>query len=208
MNRGQTGPGAAVGFAVKSGWAAAVALAGSPTSPTVADSRRVDLCDPTLPESRQPYHAGFSTARESGPELDRLLESVQRFGMKSVGNLLEQRAADGLRLVGVGLVAGSLVDPDTIGNSHIRIHAMEGRLFRSVIERAAAENNLSCATWRERDLDIAATEVIGRGGQSVRTAVASFKDSVKGPWRAEQKAATIAAWLVLAKAGGLPQRSR
>ena len=49
---------AAIGFTVKSGWACAVLVAGSATSPRVVDSRRVDLSDPAIPESRQPYHAG------------------------------------------------------------------------------------------------------------------------------------------------------
>jgi len=64
---------AAVGFTVKSGWACAVLVIGPATSPRVVDSRRVDLSDPAIPESRQPYHAGFGTARDAGGERSRLL---------------------------------------------------------------------------------------------------------------------------------------
>jgi hypothetical protein len=51
---------------VKSGWASVAHLCGPVESPRVVDSRRVDLNDPAnpaIPESRQPYHAGFTTAR-------------------------------------------------------------------------------------------------------------------------------------------------
>lgn len=44
---------AAVAFTVKSGWAAAVLVAGPPASPRVVDSRTVELSDPALPESRR-----------------------------------------------------------------------------------------------------------------------------------------------------------
>src|SRR5262245_3917928 len=66
-------PPAAIGFAVKSGWAATVLLVGSPASPSLAHSRRIDLSDPAIPDSRQPYHAGFGTARSTGADLTRLV---------------------------------------------------------------------------------------------------------------------------------------
>jgi len=47
----------AVGFRVKSGWAAAVVLSGPSSSPSVLHSRRIELSDPAVPESRQPFHA-------------------------------------------------------------------------------------------------------------------------------------------------------
>jgi hypothetical protein len=59
----------ASGFTVKSGWASAVLVTETDGSPRVADSRRVELSDPGIPESRQPYHAGFGKARDGGPEL-------------------------------------------------------------------------------------------------------------------------------------------
>jgi hypothetical protein len=55
---------AAVGIVVKSGWAAAVLVAEGTIGVSVVDSRRVELSDPANPESRQPYHDGFATARD------------------------------------------------------------------------------------------------------------------------------------------------
>ena len=200
---------AAVGFTVKSGWAAVVLLTGSPSSPRVADSRRIDLSDPSVLESRQPYHAGFGTARSEGSELSRLIRSVQQFGSRSVQRLIEGYRADGHRLAGTGLVVGSLADPERLANEHIRIHALEGQLFRTVVAEAAAASELTCLLWRERDLYAAAAEALRRTEPNLRRAATALGRTAEGPWRAEQKTATLAAWLVLASlaSGAAPARS-
>ena len=197
---------AAVGFTVKSGWASAVLLTGSATSALVVDSRRLDLSDPAIAESRQPHHAGFGTARPSGPELSRLLASVKRYGRKSVMEWIRLHQAAGYQLQGAGIVVGSLVDPEGIANPHIRIHALEGQLFRGVVSDGAAQRKLACSVWRERDLLSVAARTLGRPEQDLRGAVAALGRAVPGPWRAEQKSATLAAWLVLAGRGSLRLR--
>ena len=68
---------AAAGFTVKSGWACAVLIGGTPASPRLLDSRRVEISDPGIPDAKQPYHAGFGTARDAGDELKRLVSSVK-----------------------------------------------------------------------------------------------------------------------------------
>jgi hypothetical protein len=50
---------AAVGFRIKSGWAAVVSLTGSVDSPQLCDNRLIDLYDSRFPETRQPYHAAM-----------------------------------------------------------------------------------------------------------------------------------------------------
>jgi hypothetical protein len=192
---------AAIGFTVKSGWAAAVLLHGPLTLPQVIDSRRIELSDPAISESRQPYHAGFGTARAGGPELSRLLRAVRRFGAHSVAGVIRQHTASGHQLIGAGVVVGSLIDPESIANAHIQIHAREGRLFRGVIEDAATAAGLPCTVWRERDLYGLAAEKLEQSEQDVRSAVGALGNAVTGAWRIEQKAATVAAWLVLAASG-------
>jgi hypothetical protein len=199
MRQGQGRSRSAVGFTVKSGWTCAVLLAGAATSPRVLDSRRADLSDPAIPESRQPYHAGFATARTSGPVLSGLIASVERFGRQSVTGLIRQYQAVEHELRGAGVVVGSLIDPTRIGNEHIRIHALEGRLFRGVVEDAVARRRLACSIWRERDLYGFAAMMFKRPEVELRGRVAALGRGMVGPWRAEQKAAALAAWLVLAE---------
>ena len=45
---------AAVGFRAKTGWAAVVLVTGGTDGPRVLDSRRLELCDPTAPDSLPP----------------------------------------------------------------------------------------------------------------------------------------------------------
>jgi hypothetical protein len=187
---------ATLGFTVRSGWAAAVLLTGTPSSPRVLDSRRIDLSDPAMPESRQPYHHGFGTARAGGRELARLLRSVRQFGMQSVGALIREHQASGLELTGVGLVVGSLIDPKQIANDHIRIHALEGQLFRRVVQAAVEASGLSCSIRRDRDLYAMAAESLRLAEQEVRSTAAALGRATSGPWRVEEKLAGVAAWLL------------
>ena len=198
MRQGRGRTRAAIGFTVKSGWASAVLLTGSATSLRVVDSRRVDLSDPAIPESRQPYHAGFGTARDSGPDLLRLIAAVKRFGRQSVTGVIRHYQGVGHPLRGAGIVVGSLVDPNRIANDHIRIHALEGQLFRGVVQDAAARNRLSCSIWRDRDLHALAAGILRQPERTLRDMLAALGREVDGPWRAEQKAAALGAWLVLA----------
>jgi hypothetical protein len=198
----------AIGFTVKSGWAIAVLLTGPRTDPRVVDSRHIDLSDPALPESRQPYHAGFGTARARGRVLTKLVASVERFGQRAVTELIREYQDGGHRLRAAGVVVGSLIDPEHIANDHIRIHALEGRLFREVVEAGAARNGLRSAVWRERDLQAAASDVLGRSESAVRGALTELGRAVNGSWRGEHKNAALAAWLVLARPPRLKEARR
>ncbi len=186
---------------MKSGWACAVLLTGAASAPRVVDSRRIDLSDPSIPESRQPYHAGFGTARNAGADLSRLVRSVKRFGRQSAADVIRDYRSTGHELRGVGVVVGSLIDPEAIANDHIRIHALEGRLFRNVVEEAAGRCKLACSLFRERDLYAAATASLHQSEHDLRVLVTSLGRAVSGSWRAEQKVAALAAWLVLAGRG-------
>jgi hypothetical protein len=190
---------AAIGFTVKSGWASAVLLAGSALSPQVVDSRRVELSDPAIPESVQPFHAGFGTARIHGPELSRMIASVERFGRQSVTAVIRGYQTDGHRLGGAGVVVGSLIDPAQIANEHIRIHALEGQLFRGVVKDAAARSKLAVTVWRARDLYGMASGILKQPEPELRGVLAALGRGISGAWRVEQKAAALAAWLVLAQ---------
>lgn len=196
----QTRTRAAVGFTVKSGWACAVLLTLADRAPRVVDHCRIELSDPALPESKQPYHDGAGTARQEGPGLSRLLGSVRSFAAGSLQELLQRFATPGYPLKGAGIVVGSLIDPQRIANHHIRIHALEGRLFREIVQDAAERAKLPCSLWRERDLPVVAREMLGKPEAQLRIMLRNLGKPLPGPWRSEQKAAALAAWLVLAEA--------
>jgi hypothetical protein len=187
---------AAVGFTIKSGWAAAVLLTGSAAAPVVTGSRRVELSDPAIPDAMQPYHAGFGTARDAGDELKRLVSSVKSYGRKSL-DLLLREFQDDYAVRGVGIVVGSLIDPKSIANDHIRIHAMEGQLFRTVVIDAAEARGHRCHVRRERDIYGDAAKVLKVAEPAIRKRLTAMGRGVDSGWRAEQKAAALSAWMLL-----------
>jgi hypothetical protein len=174
-------------------------LDGSSKSPDVAASRRIELSDPADAKSRQPYHSGRGAARKPGRELDTLIASVLRFGLRSVDAFIREHEQSGRRFDGAGIVVGSLIDPAQIANDHIRIHALEGQLFRRIVKDAVERRRMAPLIWRERDLYGVAATRLRRTESDIRETIAGLGCSVEGPWRAEHKAAAVAAWLVMQK---------
>src|SRR2546428_13079722 len=112
----------AIGFRIKSGYAIAIVLAGSAKSPTVVGRRIVELSDPAVAETKQPYHDGFGTENEDPREIARRVKIIERCATKSVAALLKETSG----AKRAGLVVGSLIDPQQAGNPHILAHATEG----------------------------------------------------------------------------------
>jgi hypothetical protein len=195
--RAQAAEATALGFRAKTGWAAVVLLAGPLSGPRVIDSRRIELCDPGEPRSRQPYHAGVGIFQEDDAEVERLLRGVRRYAARILEGLLAEYARAGHRPRAGAVVAGSNVDPARIANLHMRAHALEGRLYRALIEEGLAASDLRCEVLIERELMERAVARLGRGEAPLKKAVAELGREVAGGWRAENKAAALAAWLAL-----------
>jgi len=187
-----------LGCRVKSGWATAVLVEGPARAPRVLDRRVIDLSDARIPTSRQPYHAVRDARPSKAAKLERHLRRlVERITKRSLGALLEEYRRQGRRVRRVALVVGSLIDPARIGNDHIRAHALEGQLFRTALEGAARAARLPCTTLVERSLYETAAARLKRPPGALRRAVTDLGGARLGPWRADEKAATLAAWLAL-----------
>ena len=191
---------AALGFRVKSGWAMAVLLAGPVSSPKVIDRRRVELADPADPESIQPFHAGLDLPKATAAKVvARLVVRVERFAEKALAELVRSYRAGDYRPAGAGIVVGSTVDPQTIKNDHIRAHAEEGRLFRLVTENALKAARLKPSVTVEKQLLAQAIKTLGIAERKLKADLIAMGKNVDGSWRAEEKAATLAAWMALAQ---------
>jgi hypothetical protein len=185
----------ALGFRVKSGYAIAVALGGPVSSPAAISRHIVELSDPEVADTRQPYHDGFYTHEEDAPTIARRVRIIERVAKRSVAALLKDERLAGCR--GAGLVVGSLIDPAKVGNPHIRAHASEGRLFRTVLESALRSHGIACEVIVEKQLAAKAAAGLARRDAEIRKVLAGFGKSLGAPWRADEKAASIAAWLAL-----------
>jgi hypothetical protein len=188
---------AALGFRVKSGWAAAVLVSGAVDSPRLRDSRLIDLSDPQFPETRQPYHAAMGELETDTKETNRRREIVQRVTKQSVTKLLADYRRKGHVITRASLVVGSQLDPATIANPHIRAHAFEGQLFRSVLDQALHAHGIHTAILLERDAYATAAVQLKKSTHEMRRTVQDLGRLTQGPWRAEQKLAALAAWVAL-----------
>jgi len=188
---------AGVGFRIKSGWAAVVLLTGSIDSPRLCDNDVVDLSDPRLPETRQPFHAGLGKLETDAKKIKRRTDTVQGVTNQSITKLLADYRRKGYAITHASVVVGSQLDPATIANPHVRAHALEGQLFRSTIERALNEHGIRTTAFLERDAyDKAATQLT-KSSVDVQRAIQSLGRFTGGPWRAEQKLAALGAWVAL-----------
>src|SRR5947209_9844840 len=169
---------ASLGFRVKSGWATTVPVGGPPASPQVLDHGIVQLSDPALPASRQPFHGGTGQEERDGRKVARRVAGIRRFARLSVADLIKRYRAAGHRLRGVAVVAGSDIEPERIANPHIRAHAQEGKLFRTVLEDGARRAGLRCVTLLERDLFTQAAEALGRPAPDLQRAVTALGGGV------------------------------
>jgi hypothetical protein len=196
-------PTAAVGFRVKSGWATAVLLSDRAGDPLVIERYRVELSDPDDPHSLQPYHAGTGVAQTDEGVLAQLIEVVHGCARRSVAQHLARHRVAGYQLVGAGIVVWSNTPPDGIANPHIRAHASEGRLFCTALESGLQEWGVAVSIFVERALYPTAARLLGTSEKSVKQAVTTMGKGRVSGWRVDEKAAAVAAWLVLrGKPGG------
>jgi hypothetical protein len=111
-------------------------------------------------------------------------ERIDEVATERLRELVEQLRAEDLKVSGVGVVGSPDRDLACIGNPHIRAHAAEGILFRRAIEIAAKRLRLACRAFSDRGFDVtAAIKAMGR--------------EAGRPWRADERAAAMAAWLIL-----------
>jgi hypothetical protein len=185
---------AALGFRVKSGWAAVVLLTGTARSPRLSDISRVELCDPRLPETRQPYHAGMGKLETDARRVNHRERVVRRISQQSLARLLKDYRGKGFQIMGASLVVGSQVNPTNISNPHIRAHAFEGRLFRSAVAETLQAHKIRTEVLLERDAYPSVAARLKWPRDNVKRAIQDLGRSApaKGrPWRAEEKLAAL-----------------
>jgi hypothetical protein len=186
----------AIGFKVKSGFAIAIVVAGPAERPRAVARFTVEMSDPEDRWTRQPYHNRmFKTETDQG-EIARRVKIVRRCAKKSVDEWIRRAPLSGAR-ISAALVVGSVVDPVTIGSPHMRAHANEGRLFRTVLEEALQSHGIQVDVIVEKTLAKRACAALGRPAASISKVVAAFGETLGKPWRAEEKAAATAAWMIL-----------
>ena len=191
---------AALGFRVKSGWAAVVLLTHAARTPYLSDVTRIELCDPRFPETRQPHHAAMGKLETDSAKVNHRERAVRSISQQSLTTLLKGYSQKGFRISRAALVVGSQTDPASIANPHIRAHALEGRLFRSVVERALHDHEICADVLLEHNAYSSVALRLKQSSDDIKRAIQALGQSAAAkvaPWRAEQKLAALAALFVL-----------
>lgn len=193
---------AALGCRTHSGWAALVAIAATAAEPQVLDRRRIEIADPCIRGSKQPYHAAEPMAfADAQALLDRCAKSSRQLAEKALADCIADLRKRDFEPVVCGLTLGSgrtLPGLEAVLASHALIHTAEGEFYRNVMADAGETCGLRIVGIKERDLyesgaahfHIAPAELEGR--------IAALGKSIGPPWSQDQKYAALAAWLGLA----------
>jgi hypothetical protein len=192
----------ALGFRVKSGWAAAVLVRLVDGLPTVLCSRRVELADPDTPRSYQPYHAAAGTAETDETKIARMTALIERTAERTIAHFVHECRNLAPKPQGAAVVRTSATDPSRIGNPHVRIHALEGQLFPRIAATALGASGIAVTPMLEGDLWAGAAQTLGLGPAALRNRLVELGRGVAGGWRAEQKTAALAAWMLLVDRAG------
>jgi hypothetical protein len=188
----------AIGLRAKTARAIVVVLGGSAESPIVLLKEEIRLVDSKVPGTAQPYHEVMDLRwEESQRKVQKFARAIESIATKELARLIKQMTKDGTTIVGAGIVGAKDRDLARIGNNHIRAHAAEGVLFRSVLEFAAEKNGLPRRAFSDRDFATITKAELGQKYASVAQRIDDLRRSVSPPWRTDEKQAALAAWLVL-----------
>ena len=191
---------AALGVRVHSGWAAAILLSGPAEAPQILDRRRISLCDPAIEGSKQPFHHAEPMAFAAAERfISHCAKSTQGRARSAIRALAKTAAAHRCELTGCGILAASgraLPGLKSILASHSLIHAAEGEFYRDAIARACARAQIAISRVKARDVESWTGARVGE--RALKSATVAFGRALGPPWTADEKLATMIAWLVLA----------
>ncbi len=191
----------AAGFAVHTGWAQLVLLAGDLRQPLVLDRRRVTLVPEDLPGAV--YHAAQGLPLD---EAERLVEKVHAAVEDLAPGVLaavDEAASEDGRLVAVGISGGAPRDVPELTkvlSAHNLLHLAEGELYRGALWDAAADRGLPVAPLSTKHWAQDAAAALGTTADRVATRLAELRVDLGAPWRLDHKVATAAALTALVAA--------
>lgn len=187
-----------IGLRAKTARAIAVVLGGSVDIPIVLVKTEIKLADPKIPATAQPYHQVMDLPwQESEREVRKYARAIEAIARKALAQMIKEQRAKGMQVSGVGIVGAKDRDLARIGNPHIRAHAAEGILFRHVLDLAAEANGLKWRAFVDRQFDEITSAELGSQSAMVKRKMNDMGRGLAPPWRADEKQAATAAWLVL-----------
>src|SRR5256886_5382799 len=173
-------------------------LGGSAESPRFLARMYIPLIDMNDDDARQPYHVVAEQEEERGMKLvRRTLKTATANAVRATRGLMDQARNSDYEVRAAVIVVGSDTNPASIRQPHVRAHALEGRLYREALEGAVSQCGLASRILVERDALTAPEEAVGKPRTELEAAFTTFAKEAGRPWRSQEKAAALAAWVAL-----------
>lgn len=189
-----------LGFRVHSGWGALVAVARPSGSWQVLERRRISIVDGKIAGHAQPYHfARGQSLAEAKKYIARCAAASLRLAQEALSQVVEQLSRRH-RVTGAAVLLASgrpLPELEKILASHPLIHTAEGEFFRQAFSEACEALDIPVTRIRERDLGEHAQAVFKKSAASLPEELAAAAKHLGPPWSQDQKAAALAAAVVL-----------
>lgn len=196
---------AAIGIRAHSGWAAAVAVAGTLAAPQILVRERIVVIDGDGPRANQPYHfAKNLSLREAELHLAQCAKTSRRLAAMGLESIAESLHTTRYAIVGCGILTASgrpvPALPEILA-SHAMIHTAEGEFFRDAFADACERLKIPITRVRERELLDRAVSELRIGAPKLRVQLTEAGRGVGPPWTQDQKNAALVGWLLLESAG-------
>ena len=193
-----------LGFRAHSGWAAVVAVGGSVSSPMAIVRRRLELADPAIAGSMQPFHAaGELEFRKAEKLIQRCTESTNALARQALRDVIEDLRKMDYKAVGSCILLASGRSVGTLASilaSHAMIHTAEGEFFRNALKYASEASAVPVTGVKEREILSRSAKELGLPAEELQPHTVEMSRPLGPPWRQDEKLATLAGWLVLASA--------
>jgi len=161
------------------------------------------MADPRLPGSKQPYHEaeGLEMA-EARRLLKRHADRAEALAYEALQEAIGDLKARGHTARATVILQSSGrqgLALESILASHALIHTADGDHFREALAAASSRLGLEATRVRERELMALAAKALRTTPEKLRESVLLLGKPLGPPWTADQKSATLAAWLALAE---------
>jgi hypothetical protein len=193
---------AAIGVRMHSGWGALVAVSTAAGAVEIIERRRIAIASAGAPGANQPYHFAENLELHAAEQfLGNCFAVSKRLAREAVRDIVGELHSRQYRVVGSALLlaSGRALPPlRNILASHALIHTAEGEFFRDAISKACADLDLPVMGFRERDLEELVQARFDQEATRIRRQISTLGRLLGPPWTGDQKAAALAALLVLA----------
>jgi hypothetical protein len=168
-------------------------------SPIVVERRRIEIADPKIAGSKQPYHAAKGLPLKGAEAfVSACAEASAQLAAEAVREAIANAKQKGYEVSTSCILTGSgrsIPALDKILASHPLLHTAEGELFRNAIARACLSQGLSVAAVKEKELIARRAKDLGIPGGLIEQHLQRMGKTLGAPWRQDEKYASLAAWI-------------